>query len=129
MDGVEDAPGPFLGIYDPWSRHVKAYREDRAKRQRAPAPPVRIAKASVRQKEKARRLRTDPGTRERLAHYIGGRIVVDAVRGVLCPSCGRSTVWYLIDPDSKASASCNHANSCGWYGSLYELAVLNNVEV
>ena len=125
----EDGPGPFLGVYEPWGRHVKAYRAQRAERERPPAPPVRIAKASVRHKEKARRLRTDPGTRERLGPYLGGRIVGDAVRGVLCPRCGRSTVWWLIDPDTKASASCNHSNSCGWYGSLVELAASGGVGV
>ena len=119
--------GPYLGTYSPWAAQVQEHHKRVEARKRPPAPAVHIPKASARAREKARRLMHDPGTRERLGPWLGGRVVGDAVRGVPCPRCTRATVWWLIEPDSKASASCNHTNSCGWYGSLIELAALGGV--
>lgn len=120
----DDLPDHYLGHYTPWARQVEEHRARVEAKRRAPAPPKIIHKAAVRDRERANRLRHDPGTRERLGMALGGRVVGDAVRGVLCPRCSRPDVWWLIQPDQKVSASCNHGNSCGWYGSLNELAAM-----
>jgi len=120
----DELPDFYLGQYTPWARQVEALRAKREAAKRPPAPPTIIHKAAVRDRERANRLRHDPGTRERLGVALGGRVVGDAVRGVRCPRCSRSDVWWLIQPDQKKSASCNHGNSCGWYGSLNELAAM-----
>jgi len=116
--------GEHLGAYTPWAREVRAHRAAEAARHRPPAGPIRIRKAAVRDRERQRRYRLDPGTRERLGVELGGRNTGEAIRGVPCPGCGRPDVWWLIRPDKKSTASCNHTGSCGWYGSLYELALM-----
>lgn len=66
-------------------------------------------------------LRHDPTARQALGEQLRGRIVGDKVRKVRCPGCGRHSVWWLVDPEKAHTARCNHEESCGWYGQLWEL--------
>lgn len=49
--------------------------------------------------------------------YIKGGVA----RDLECPQCHRRSVWYYLDSSQKRTASCNHMNSCGWFGFLDEL--------
>lgn len=95
-----------------------------------PPPPRRAAPPTalpLRQAdaERLRRLRWDPGTRERAGLALGGQVVgsgdVIRVRRVRCPSCGRPSVHWFIDPREAPGARCDHRNSCGWAGSVASL--------
>jgi len=67
------------------------------------------------------RLRTDRATRERAAQWLNARIVGRRAERVLCPGCGRLSVWFWVEPGRQSTAICNHRNSCGWWGHLDEL--------
>ena len=67
------------------------------------------------------RLRTDRGTRERAAAWLDAQVRGSRAEGVTCPSCGRPSAWFYLEPGAKSTASCNHLNSCGWWGHLDEL--------
>ena len=64
----------------------------------------------------------DPSARLALAERVGARVVEAsgrrAARGAPCPCCGRPDVWWLVD--GTGWAKCNHQQSCGWEGSLYD---------
>ena len=118
-----DRPGVYLGRYVPWDRHLKEYREQRARidARKAAPPPTRRRKASVQLRQDRDSLKTCPHTREALGVALGGQVRGEQVRKVPCPRCGRAAVWYVINPLSRVSASCDHRNSCGWYGQLEQL--------
>ena len=73
------------------------------------------------------RAKTDPQTRENIANGIGATVRDRIARSINCPQCGRSSVWYGIDAEQSTSARCNHVNSCGWWGSVYDLALHNGM--
>lgn len=114
--------GGYLGTHTPWAKQLKALRDSRAAKQarRQPARVLRVP-ASIASRKVRERLKTLPSARLELGKALGGTVRGERVHGITCPNCGRPDVWYLIDPDSKTSASCNHQNSCGWWGSLYDL--------
>lgn len=67
----------------------------------------------------------DPQLRERVGINAGGRIVGDYIKHIQCPSCGKKSVFYSIDPSMGNSTkwpSCNRINKCGWYGKLETLS-------
>ncbi len=66
-------------------------------------------------------LRIEPAARSAAAAALNARISDNMARGIRCPQCQRETVWFFIDPNEKASASCNHQNSCAWFGSIFDL--------
>jgi len=66
-------------------------------------------------------LMNDPAARMAAATALGAQIVDTLARRITCPACSRADVWFLIEPDDKKTASCNHKNSCGWYGQIYDL--------
>ena len=66
-------------------------------------------------------LMNDPKARTAAAEALGASIGDNMARRITCPACSRPDVWFLIEPDDKKTASCNHKNSCGWYGQLYDL--------
>jgi len=74
-----------------------------------------------------KRAKTDQRTRENIAHAIGASIRDGMARRIRCPQCSRLSVWYGIDGEQSSSARCNHANSCGWWGSVYDLAIQNGM--
>ena len=76
-------------------------------------------------REMRRRLMEDPSARELIGERLHGRRKGDRIVRAECPACGRKSVWWYIDPGghTNRSASCEHRNSCGWGGSLYDLAL------
>jgi len=85
-------------------------------------PPRRAYLPEDRARRLARhRLRADRGTRERAAAWLEARIRGSRAERIVCPSCGRPSVWFYLEPGAKSTASCNHLNSCGWWGHLDEL--------
>ena len=85
-----------------------------------PRPPVRLPPGIAR-REAQERLKTDPACRQRAAEYLDATIRGNRAEGVLCPRCERTSVWFWIEPGRMSIASCNHRNSCGWWGHLDEL--------
>ena len=70
------------------------------------------------------RLATDQHARHDLALRMGASITAGNTKATFpCPSCGR-TAYFLLPPGKMTGASCNHRNSCGWHGTLYELATM-----
>ena len=73
-----------------------------------------------------RRLLEDAGARLRLGEQLGGRVVQrqseEVVKGVECPGCGRPSLWWIVEPNALRRATCDHANSCGYRGHLWEVA-------
>tara|TARA_R110000824_G_scaffold106327_3_gene251189 strand:- start:3349 stop:4053 length:705 start_codon:yes stop_codon:yes gene_type:complete len=76
------------------------------------------------EREMIRRLKEEPSVRMALATELGARVVGEPPKasGVICPSCGKKSIWFYIDVDRMTTARCNHQNSCGYWGSLYDLA-------
>lgn len=76
------------------------------------------------EREMMKRLREEPAVRMALAKELGAKVVGEPPKasGVVCPSCGKKSIWFYIDVDRMTTARCNHQNSCGYWGSLYDLA-------
>ena len=67
-------------------------------------------------------LKMEPESRQKAAEQLKANISDDGIaRGIVCPSCGRPDVWFAINPAQKHVATCNHQNSCRWFGSVYDL--------
>jgi len=67
----------------------------------------------------------DPQLRQSVGLNAGGSMVGQYIKHIPCPSCGRRSVYFSIDPSTANSTkwpSCNHANSCGWWGKLETLS-------
>lgn len=116
------------------------YTYDEVVQQEKEAQAARLAAMKARQKsvvrtdvdadrEVRRRLREDPDARETLGQAIGGKRKGDRMVRVPCPACGRPSVWWYLDPSAHdtRSAACEHKNSCGWGGGLYDLAIGINI--
>ena len=71
------------------------------------------------------RLNHDPEVRERAALRLEARIAGGKASRIRCPQCGRLSVWFWLNPDDCRTASCNHQNSCGWWGFLDTLLDLS----
>jgi len=129
---------PAGGVDGPWiclAERVEAARAARVarvelaeKRRRQAQARARDTTRSISEQaaEVRRRLLESPEARERVGDALGG-VRVDRqsgaiIRGVVCPACGRPSVWWVIDPASLRRARCNHANSCGWTAHLWELS-------
>lgn len=71
-------------------------------------------------------LRDDPTARRRLAELLGARIQgageTERATRAPCPSCGKASVWWWVDPTRARWARCDHVQSCGWTGPLDQLA-------
>lgn len=92
---------------------------------RNPAPPaptgIRLPPGEY-DREASRRLKSDPGTRERAALALGGVVAGGSAKGIRCPQCQRPSVWWPIIPDTASqTARCHHLNSCGWWGRISDL--------
>ena len=69
---------------------------------------------------------SDPNFRMGVAHRLGAKMLGNNARHITCPKCGRPDVHFSIDinfPNSNKFPSCNHKNSCGWWGSLTDLVL------
>ena len=89
-----------------------------------------LRKAFNRTKRRAPRLQgIDAKKRMTLGRALGGTINESAVRFLECPGCGRSSVWYWIDPHWVDYAQCKRKHSCAWAGTLEELAGMRRPRV
>ncbi len=84
---------------------------------RRPLPPVPVRMDQARRVAQYR-LNNDPEVRERAAQRLGARVGAVSAKEIPCPACGRSSVWFLIDPRRKRKAACSHRKTCGWSGFL-----------
>lgn len=98
-------------------------QEAREKRRNTPPPPRKLDTNNY-ERELILRLRTNPAVRMAFAKEIGAKIAGEPPKatGVACPKCGQMSIWFYIDVDRMNTARCNHQNSCGYWGSLYDLA-------
>lgn len=62
-----------------------------------------------------------PDLREEAARRVGALLVDNRATRAPCPACGRPSVWWWIDPQRQVTAQCDHRNTCGWYGPVFEL--------
>lgn len=83
---------------------------------RAPAPVC--ARPDRARRIAQHRLNHDPAVRARAAERLQARVSATRASRVKCPSCGRRSVWFWLDPQRQRIATCNHRNSCGWWGFL-----------
>lgn len=60
----------------------------------------------------------DPAVRKAFAIRLGYELDDERAFHGTCPSCGRKSVWFFLDPTSRSSAECNHRLTCGWRGGL-----------
>lgn len=59
-----------------------------------------------------------------IATSKGATISGNVARKIMCPRCGRNSVWFYINPDTDGmyKARCNHQKtSCMWTGSITDL--------
>ena len=67
----------------------------------------------------------DPAIRREAASLLNAQIVERSNGSVAtridCPNCQRKSVYFFLNGVSNRWASCNHQNSCGWYGTLNHL--------
>jgi len=120
---VRDGGGPLLGI-DPAILATPRPSERPAERpMRAPSGHLpRVTTTPERARLVARqRLRTNREVRERAARWLGATILERRADKVVCPRCGRPSVWFWLEPGSMSTARCSHRESCGWWGHLDEL--------
>ncbi len=112
------------------AKGVKTYQqaaEEKAEKAKARAAkrlaPVRVEFRDY-EKEIAKRLKEEPHARLAAAHQLGAKVSGNPAKaqGIQCPACSRKSVYFWIDADGGTSvANCNHANSCGYWGTLYDL--------
>ena len=95
---------------------------------RRPRPPRQVGSGEL-ERETRKRCREDRSTRNTIAIVLGATIRGDIARGIKCPRCDRASVWYGLDGVQSTSAKCNHRESCGWWGSVYDLAIENGVRL
>lgn len=87
---------------------------------RRPSEPVHLPPELARAVA-ARRLATDPDVRRRAAEHLQATVRATRAEHIACPSCGRHSVWFWLDPSRMKTAACDHRNSCGWWGRLEDL--------
>lgn len=66
----------------------------------------------------------NPAFRLAIAQQVGATIQDSEARYIRCPQCGRNSVHFSLDPSIPTSfkwATCNHVNSCGWWGKFEAL--------
>ncbi len=90
----------------------------------APRPgPRRVVRArpGLGRRRARQMLNNERGARERAAEYVGAKLVNGRAEEIACPGCGRESAWFYLEPGRQTTATCDHKNSCGWYGFLDQL--------
>ena len=103
---------------------VRTYEEWDAARDAADARRRVMAAEMIADVNKANRWKLyDDDARHSLALSLGARIRGDRARDVLCPSCGRRSVWFYVSMigHTFGGCACAHRNTCGWAGALRSL--------
>lgn len=81
-----------------------------------------VLEASDHPESKRRQLlRFDPATREAEGLLLGGRKAGERMVKLRCPVCHRRDAWFFVAPERATWARCNHANTCGWAGPVWDL--------
>tara|TARA_R110002073_G_scaffold110569_3_gene246846 strand:- start:159 stop:875 length:717 start_codon:yes stop_codon:yes gene_type:complete len=116
-----------LGIGAKSYEELRVEQEESRRHARAEARKIRQVPRHNHEREMAKQLREDGSSRLQLARSLSAKLKgqPETASGMLCPACKRPSVWFFIEPEQKTSASCNHSNSCGWWGSLFDLARLS----
>ena len=116
-----------IGIGAKSYEQIREEQEEHRKQAREKAQQIRTVPRHNHDREMARQLRENANSRAQLARSLSAKIKgsPETASGILCPACKRPSVWFFIEPEQKTSASCNHANSCSWWGSLFDLARLS----
>ncbi len=87
--------------------------------------PTRVRDMDAAAREVRRRLATDPTARARAAHELGATLHESSkgtkAKGIRCPGCGRSSVWFMVVGNTAQGARCEHRKSCGWTGLIEDL--------
>ncbi len=88
---------------------------------RESGPPPRV-RADRQLGEAQRALKASPDARRRAGEALGGRVCGggdgERIDQVVCPACGRLSVWWPVSPRTTVKALCHHRASCGWTGFL-----------
>ena len=100
--------------------------EAEANRKRNREAASKAVRWSDKDREIRRRLSKDPDARQAMAVHLRAKVRDGIARGMVCPSCGRPDVWFAIE---KGWAKCNHRGSCGWSGSVFDLAAASGTKV
>ena len=82
---------------------------------------VQIREYKITEKVSMEDVMLDSSFRAAIADRLGAKIVSNAAKGIICPSCGRPDVVFSIDlamPNSIKWPKCNHENKCKWWGSF-----------
>lgn len=115
------------GVAEETQRLADQQRQEQRQRAEEARRSVRraVKTAEERDREARRALEVDWVARRAFGEAMGGRVIErpsgSVVKGVPCPACGRSSVWWVIDPLRWRGCGCEHNNSCGWTGRLYDL--------
>ena len=116
---VHDEPASYLHLEE-----ADLPELPKAQVQHRPRPVAPVSYRKV-DRERRRRLAADPETRLRVAHELGAQIAGsgDGRRAskIPCPSCGRPSLWFFIEPRKQTRAYCEHRKSCKQDFHLMEL--------
>jgi hypothetical protein len=85
---------------------------------RPPVPAASPPDDDPRRRRLVHLLRTDRGTRDRAAELLGAEVHDRRADKITCPSCGRPSVWFWLEPGAQHTAACKHLNSCAWRAGL-----------
>ena len=77
--------------------------------------PTQIARAA------SDALKVDADARYRAGEALGAVMTDARADRMPCPGCGRSSVFFMIQPGAWNGARCSHRNSCGWAGWVDQL--------
>lgn len=129
-----------------WREGAPVERHEDTRRRQAAEREAAVAEARARAHEAAARvrakisgagdgwayaalLREDPAAREILAERLGAPVVRGRVKTATCPACARPSVCFSIVPSPRwKGALCSHRNSCGWGGSVWDLAAAHGLD-
>ncbi|MFT5682673.1 MAG: hypothetical protein ACI8RZ_003597 [Myxococcota bacterium] len=117
-----------LGYYGPLSIPWQTLPAEAAPRPIVPVRPMLVRGDRV-ERAIQERLNQEPAARRDLGAVLDGVVGAELIRHVRCPQCGKRSVWWPIRPDQRKTASCNHRNTCGWWGWLFDLALLSGLSV
>lgn len=89
---------------------------------RRPGPSRQVrARPGLGRRRARQMLNNEFGARERAATYLCARVVNGRAEEIACPGCGRESAWFYLAPGQQTTATCDHKNSCGWFGFLDQL--------
>ena len=137
LPAVSSPAHPYFRIdHDPGGRLLRIDWESLPSRPAAPRPRGPGETTLARRVRPGRRIRARPGlgrrrarqmlnndrtARERAATYLRAKVVNGRAEEIACPGCGRESTWFYLEPGRLTTASCDHKNSCGWFGFLDQL--------